>query len=163
MRVFKISVKVEHNKHWSPEDADFVGYFVKKSNEDVILGYVEEQNDARYDPIKYVKGILIRKRQLVFAKMSNDERILPVCYCFNNLSKMGIWSRLSFNNTFFYLNQFDGYATVELKEIETLKKAMQIEWKTMEIFKDREMKATQENKKLMRNADEFEVYFKINN
>lgn len=120
MKVFKVFGKFEQYNRWSDLEADFVGYFVKEDGSDVLIGYMEEQYDSPYDPIRYITGMYLEENnQLVFLKMSNEEELSPLMYVFPDLNKKGVWSHyeMFFEERFFSCGQADGYAKIKIEEI----------------------------------------------
>lgn len=128
-RVFRASVKFEENGQWSSREADTIGFFVKREEDsNVIEGYFEMQYNTAFNPIRYIKGLFIEERKLVWMQMCNDF-LYPVCYVFHDITERGFWSGFNKNGGFFPQGNFNGHAMITLKEItdETEKKGMEKE------------------------------------
>lgn len=134
MRVFLVSVKFEENGQWSSRDADTIGFFVKREEDsDVIEGYLEMQYNTAFNPIRYIKGLFIEERKLVWMQMCNDF-LYPVCYVFHDIVERGFWSGFDKNGGFFPQGNFNGHATITLKEITDEAEKENMKQEIMRIF-----------------------------
>lgn len=137
MRVFKASVKFEENGKWSSREADTIGFFVKREeNSDVIEGYFKMQYDTAFSTIRYIKGLFIEERKLVWMQMCNDTFLYPVCYVFHDIAERGFWSGFDLEEGFFPQGSFNGHATVILEEITNEADKEDMEQRTMMMFED---------------------------
>lgn len=151
MKLFKISGKFEQNKQWSRRKSDFIGYFVKREEDDVIEGYIEEQFVTSYDKIRYIKGLYMEDlSQLIFLKMINLDNLSPLVYAFADISTEGFWDGYGPYFGSFYKGHYEGHAKVEIQEITDEKEKEEHTKKVISIFEEKSSKATRINRELMK-------------
>lgn len=118
MRVFKITGKFQENGRYSDLKEDFKGFFVMDSDSREIKGYMEEQYESPYDPMRYIYGLYDEtKNRLVYLKLTNEKYLSPLMYVFPDLNKEGVWSVFSLFGGFFASGYAHGLAKVTIEEI----------------------------------------------
>lgn len=151
MKLFKISGKFEQNKQWSKRETDFIGYFVKRKEDDVIEGYIEEQFVTPYDKIRYIKGLYMEDLgQLIFLQMINLDYLSPLIYAFADTSKEGFWDGYGQYFGSFYKGNYEGHAKVEIQEVIDEEEKEKHTKKVISIFEEKSSKATRINRDLMK-------------
>lgn len=155
MRVFEICGKFQQQGRWSERESDFIGYFVMEEGSDAIRGYMEEQFDTPYDPIRYFKGFYMEgKKQLTFMKMCNAMALQPLAYVFHNREQEGLWSGFDFCNGFFPGGRSEGKATVRLEEVLDAEKKHELAQRTLEVYEEKVGNASDLNAALLEIVDE---------
>ena len=118
MKVFKISGKSQCCGRWSELNEDFIGYFTKIENSDVIIGYMEEQNSSSCSSISTIEGIYMEKEEKIVFDVTNNGNSKQLLYVFFNLRKDGIWTEYDFSaGRFFKDGHVKGYAKVNIEEV----------------------------------------------
>ena len=130
-KLFRISGKHELNDEWSRLTEDFIGYIIFDVSKNTFIGYTEERYSAPHDATCYISGVMIEednmKRKLIFVKLSNEDKFVPLLYTFDDATKLGTWQPyidLTRQMLCIFFTQLDN-AQIFLKELpkdETLKK-----------------------------------------
>ncbi len=121
MQVFKISVKFEENGEWSNRESDSEGYLVKKYDNDIVLGYVNPTYRTKCNE-RFISGLYINEKKLVFLQMVNVSSLSPICYCFPDVKLEGYWSGYDVPLGFFPVYPghacSQGHAKINISEIQ---------------------------------------------
>ncbi len=161
MRVFKITGKFQQNGRYSDLKEDFKGFFVMEANSQEIKGYMEEQYKSHYDPMRYIYGLYDEnENKLVYLKLTNEKKLLPLLYAFPDLNKEGAWSAFSLSGEFFVPGCAHGFAKATIEEI--TKNVDELSQKVLETYEQVHNDELKLNNLLIQYDVEQYMYLRIN-
>ncbi len=152
MQVFKISIRLKRNGHWSIRKDDFTGYFVKRES-DVIEGYMIDTHSS-FPNFRYISGHFIDGKKLVFLKLTNDSDYAPRVYHFHNVNKRGFCYSISPLAEIMY----QGHAKITLEEITDESEKQELADKASTVFEKYSADAHSLNIRLMSDFESIEDF-----